>query len=174
MYPNMQLWRFILAFLIGNVVCQDVGFSFGEAIDSASATDTSFHTAGSISVNGFTTTVPKNLQVTGNFFNCCAPIAAQVDIAQFATQSSVGFISKVNYDSNMEIANGPLIRINDPNAVYSAGYAGSPFLKADDENPSISSFSGFSMCVPRMAKDPLCPDCNRPNIGTTRKKQGTL
>ena len=74
----------------------------------------------------------------------------------------------------MQITNGPTIRINDPNAVYSAGYKGRPFMTADDQNPSISSFSGFPMCVPRSSSDALCPQSNRPNIPGTGSKQGTL
>lgn len=60
--------------------------------------------------------------------------------------------------------NGPTIRINDPNSVYSAGYTEDPFFTADDENPSISAFSGFPMCVPRGPTDSLCPQSNRPLV----------
>jgi hypothetical protein len=60
-----------------------------------------------------------------------------------------------------QILNGPTIRINDPNAVYSAGYTLDPFFTADDENPSIIAFSGVPMCVPRSANDPKCPQSNR-------------
>lgn len=34
---------------------------------------------------------------------------------------------------------------------------------ADDENPSITAFSGFPMCIPRGDNDPLCPLQNRPD-----------
>jgi hypothetical protein len=111
-------------------------------------------------------------QVVGNFVGADGPIAASVSIAQFATQGSVGFISQVNNDGTINIKDGPTIRINDPNAVYSVGYTGAPFLTADDESPSISSFSGFPMCVPRKADDPLCPASNRPDVGGS--KQGTI
>lgn len=108
----------------------------------------------------------------GNFVGADGPIAASVGIAQFQTQGSVGFISQVNNDGTINIKDGPTIRINDPNAVYSAGYTGSPFMTADDESPSISSFSGYPMCVPRKADDPLCPASNRPDVGGS--KQGTI
>lgn len=64
----------------------------------------------------------------------------------------------------IKIANGPSLIINDPNAVYSSGYKDKPFFTADDENPSISTFAGFPMCIPRTAdvEDPLCPSTNRP------------
>lgn len=65
------------------------------------------------------------------------------------------------------------MRINDPHGVYSVGYTSHPFWTADDENPSISSFSGFPMCVPRNSSDPLCPMSNRPTLGGS-SKQGTL
>lgn len=102
------------------------------------------------------------------------PIAAQVNIAQLFTHGSSGFIDKVNFDGSIKIVNGPTIRINDPNAVFSVGDKKAPFMTADDENPSISSFSGFPMCVPRLANDPLCPSTNRPTIAATGTQQGTL
>lgn len=109
----------------------------------------------------------------GNILNGAGPIAGQVYISQFFTEANQGFISQVNNDGSMQIANGPVIRINDPNAIYSAGYTANPFFTADDENPSVSSFSGFPMCVPRNATDPLCPQSQRPVISGT-SKQGIL
>ena len=69
----------------------------------------------------------------------------------------------------MKIVNGPTLRINDPNAVFSVGYTAAPFFTADDESPSITSFSGFPMCIPRGTNDTACPSTNRPFRG-----QGTL
>lgn len=66
----------------------------------------------------------------------------------------------------MKIQAGPTVRISDPNGVFSVGYAEAPFFTADDESPSISSFSGFPMCIPRNASDPLCPSTNRPFQGS--------
>lgn len=95
------------------------------------------------------------------------PIAAQVQAYQFFEQLSSGFIESVNFtDGSMKIAAGPTLRISDPNAVFSVGYAGAPFFTADDESPSISSFSGFPMCIPRNESDPLCPSTNRPFQGS--------
>jgi hypothetical protein len=85
----------------------------------------------------------------------------------------MGYIDSVAFDGTIGMRNGPNIRINDPNGVYSVGYTGLPFFTADDQNPSISSFSGFPMCVPRNANDPLCPASNRPNISGA-SKQGTV
>ncbi|KAK7984071.1 hypothetical protein PG989_011473 [Apiospora arundinis] len=194
-------WTLLL--LAFGVLAQDVGFDLDGAIEGATTSDdTIFNSGGTISVNGFTVTIPKNLQVgfpaswipwkdfvnawkdgkfpgfevsvVGNFVNGGGPIAAQVYVSSLFTQGSSGFISQVNFDGTMKIANGPTIRINDPNAVYSVGYTESPFMTADDQNPSISSFSGFPMCVPRSANDHLCPSTNRPVIAGTNIKQGTL
>lgn len=85
-----------------------------------------------------------------------------MSIAQLSLQSSNGYIESLKPDGAIKIRNGPTIRINDPNAVYSAGYTKTPFFTADDENPSITSFGGFPMCVPRSASDPKCPATNRP------------
>jgi hypothetical protein len=83
-------------------------------------------------------------------------------IAQLSLQLSNGHIESLGFDGLIKIANGPTIRINDPNAKYSSGTTAFPFYTADDENPSISSFGGFPMCVPRSADDPKCPQSNRP------------
>ncbi|KAH6691437.1 hypothetical protein F5X68DRAFT_274043 [Plectosphaerella plurivora] len=199
MHTALRLAWVLCAFAIA-ALAADIGFDFDGAIEGASATDTSYNTGGTISVNGYTVKIPKNLQVNfpaafvpwkdfvaayksgsfsgyevsvvGNFVGTDGPIAASVGIAQFSTQGSVGFISAVNNDGTINIKDGPTIRINDPNGVYSVGYTGAPFLTADDESPSISSFSGFPMCVPRKADDPLCPASNRPDIGGS--KQGSI
>ncbi|KAH7041564.1 uncharacterized protein B0I36DRAFT_282579 [Microdochium trichocladiopsis] len=180
----------LLSALVAFAVSQDVGFSLDGIITSATATDSSYNTGGFITTNGWRVIVPKNLQVgfpaawvswkdfvaaysagqfhdfevsvTGNVVPQLGAVAGQIYISQLFLQGSQGIISQVNNDGTIKIANGPTIRINDPNAVYSVGYTGSPFMTADDENPSISSFGGFPMCVPRSPTDPLCPASNRP------------
>ncbi|KAK8076022.1 hypothetical protein PG994_003294 [Apiospora phragmitis] len=58
----------------------------------------------------------------------------------------------------MKIQNGLVLRISDPNAVFSVGYFGAPFFTADDESPSISSFSGFPIAAPDpLSTAPLLP-----------------
>ncbi|KAI4801426.1 hypothetical protein E4T44_11560 [Aureobasidium sp. EXF-8845] len=74
----------------------------------------------------------------------------------------------------MKIKGGPTIRVNDPNGVYGAAYTQNPLYTADDENPSITSFSGFPMCVPRSSSDPLCPASNRPAGQSTFKAPDAL
>lgn len=86
---------------------------------------------------------------------------SQIDL-EFAS----GIIDSLNFDGRIVIENGPTLRINDPNAVYSAGFTTIPMFTADDENPSITSFSGFPVCVPRSATDAKCPSANRPPAGS--------
>ncbi len=113
-------------------------------------------------------------QLVGNMVNGQGAVAAQISCAQFLLEISQGYIAAVNFDGTMQIASGPVIRINDPNAVYSVGYTAAPLFTADDQNPSVCSFSGFPMCVPRNATDPLCPASNRPTTPGSNSKQGIL
>lgn len=165
---------------------------------SCTVTDGTYNSGGTISVAGFTIKVPKNTQVgfpaawvpwpefcadiafmrgfevvvVGNNIPVHGPTAGQIFISQFGTSLGRGQIASVSYDGSIQLSNGPKLRINDPNGVYSVGYTSHPFWTADDENPSISSFSGFPMCVPRNSSDPLCPMSNRPTVGGS--KQGTF
>lgn len=101
-------------------------------------------------------------KVIGNVVNGQA-IAGLVQISQFLFEAGTGLVEKIDFaGGSMKIANGPTIRINDPNAIYSVGYTANPFYTADDENPSITSFSGFPMCIPRSSSDTKCPASNRP------------
>lgn len=91
-------------------------------------------------------------------------IAAQVEVAQTLLNAGTGVIQSIDFaDGSMKIEGGPTLRINDPNAVYSKGYNANPFFTADDENPSITAFSGFPMCIPRSSSDTKCPSSNRPS-----------
>ncbi|KAI3343207.1 hypothetical protein F4824DRAFT_485881 [Ustulina deusta] len=170
---------------------QDAPLFVQGALEDATAFDDIFNTGGTISVGGFNITVPKNMQVEfpaayvpwkdfaeekdsmlgyetmviGNFINGL-PIAAQIQIYEFFEGLASGFIESIDFaNGSMKIQNGPTLRINDPNAVFSVGYTEAPFFTADDESPSITSFSGFPMCIPRNATDPLCPSTNRPFNG---------
>jgi hypothetical protein len=105
-------------------------------------------------------------KVIGNFLNGL-PIAGQILAYQFFEGLNSGFIESINFqDGSLKIMSGPTVRISDPNAVFSVGYSGAPLFTADDESPSISSFSGFPMCIPRNSTDPLCPATNRPFQGS--------
>ncbi|KAK3337683.1 hypothetical protein B0T19DRAFT_351584 [Cercophora scortea] len=109
-------------------------------------------------------------QVAGNIVDGQA-IAAQVIISEFAMELNQGYIEELSFDGTIKIRNGPNIRINDPNAVFSAGFS-APFMVADDKNPSVTAFSGFPMCVPRSTNDTLCPLSNRPLVaGSTSPRR---
>lgn len=93
-------------------------------------------------------------------------MVAQVQLYEFFEGLASGFIESLDYaDGSMKIQNGPTVRIADRNAVFSVGNSAVPFMNADDQSPSISSFSGFPMCIPRSETDPLCPLTNRPFAG---------
>lgn len=101
-------------------------------------------------------------QVAGNIVNGTS-LAAQIYLWQIQLEVSQGYVTAVNHDGTMQILNGPLIRANDPNGVFGAASDGGvPFFQADDQSPSVTSFSGFPMCVPRSGDDELCPASNRP------------
>lgn len=87
-------------------------------------------------------------------------------VDEFFQGLASGFVESIdNARGTMQIQNGPVVRINDPNGMFSVGYTGAPFMKVDDVNPTIISFSGFPMCIPRSDDDPLCPSSNRPFNG---------
>ncbi|KAG9857354.1 hypothetical protein KCU98_g874, partial [Aureobasidium melanogenum] len=156
-------------------------------LDSATASDGTYNSGGTISVNGYSITIPQNLQVqfpaafapfgdfasagafvghevsvTGNVVNGKA-IAGLVKIGEYLLQFSSGTVESIDSAAGtMKIKGGPTLIINDPNGVYSVGYTKSPLYTSDDENPSITAFSGFPMCIPRSSSDPLCPSSNRP------------
>jgi len=167
-------------------------------LDSATASDGTYNSGGTISVNGYAVTIPQNLQVQfpaafspfkefasgsfvghevsviGNVVNGKA-IAGLVQIGEYLLQASSGTVDSIDFAAGtMKIKGGPTIRINDPNGVYGAAYTQSPLYTADDENPSITSFSGFPMCVPRSSSDPLCPSSNRPAGQSTFKAPDAL
>lgn len=103
-----------------------------------------------------------------------------VAISQFQLEANSGMIDTLGFDGKITLKGGQVVRINDPNAVFSAGYDKHPAFTADDVNPSISgqslsesqirttaanifaAFSGFPMCVPRSADDEKCPSSQRP------------
>jgi hypothetical protein len=75
---------------------------------------------------------------------------------------TTGVVTSLSFDGAIRLDTGVTLRINDPNGVYSAGTTQLKEFTADDENPSVSAYSGFPMCVPRSANDPKCPASNRP------------
>lgn len=47
-------------------------------------------------------------------------------------------IDSLSFDGTIKLVGGQVVRINDPNAVYSAGYGERKEFTADDANPSVS------------------------------------
>jgi hypothetical protein len=75
--------------------------------------------------------------VTGNVVKGNA-IAGLFSISRLLLQSGSGIISSLASDGAITLDSGQVLRINDPNAVYSAGSTSLPEFTADDENPSIA------------------------------------
>lgn len=91
-------------------------------------------------------------------------IAGLIQIAQYLLEAGSGVVESIDGTAgSMKILGGLTIKINDPNTVYSVGYTTNLYYTADDENPSITAFSGFRMCIPRSADDTKCPSSNRPS-----------
>ncbi|KAH8788249.1 hypothetical protein F5883DRAFT_657886 [Diaporthe sp. PMI_573] len=190
-YLSLVLTAFTFLTQLSFVHAQDAPLWIQGSFEDGSVADETFNSGGSIIVNGFTMNVPKNLLVQfpaawvpwrdfiaskseflgfetlviGNTVNG-VPQVAQVQLYEFFEGLSSGFVESLDYaDGSMKIQNGPTVRIADRNAVFSVGHTGAPFMNADDSSPSISSFSGFPMCIPRSQTDPLCPLTNRPFAG---------
>ncbi|RDW59673.1 hypothetical protein BP6252_12760 [Coleophoma cylindrospora] len=185
----MQFFLKALSLLIhlSLTLAQILPFTVTGFLDSAQANvGSALNRGGTVTISGFTVTIPDNLLVefpasmipfaeftggeragpnevtiNGNIVGGQI-IAGQMFISQLSLAFATGVVSKLDTDGKITLASGPVLRINDPRAKYSAGYSSVPFFTADDENPSISSFSGFPMCVPRSASDAQCPQSNRP------------
>ncbi|KAL3417340.1 hypothetical protein PVAG01_11340 [Phlyctema vagabunda] len=177
----------ILLLQLRVVLAQTLPFTVTGFLDSATANSGSaLNRGGRVSISGFSVTIPDNLlvefpalfvpfaafvsgvrpgpsevSINGNIVNG-EIIAGQMTCSQLDLAFATGVVSKLDTDGRITLASGPVLRINDPRAVYSAGYTAVPFFTADDENPSVTSFSGFPICVPRSADDAQCPQSNRP------------
>ncbi|RDW65390.1 hypothetical protein BP5796_10082 [Coleophoma crateriformis] len=190
----MHFFYKALSFLLylSLTLAQILPFSVTGFLDSAQANaGTAVNRGGTVTISGYTVTIPDNLLVefpalfvpfaeftageragpnevtiNGNIVGGQI-IAGQMFMSQLSLAFGSGVISKLDTDGKITLASGPVLRINDPRARYSAGYTNVPFFTADDENPSISSFSGFPMCVPRSASDAQCPQSNRPAGATS-------
>jgi hypothetical protein len=165
--------------------------------DSCASTGSEYNAGGSISVNNFAIEVPKNLivqfpvvwapfrelcdagafgfetTVVGNIVDGKV-IAGQISVAQrFGLEGSQGYISKINDDGTLQIASGPTVRINDPDGLFGPQYDSQKYWIADTANPSVSSFSGFPMCIPYSGNTAKCSSSNRPS-GQTFTPQDPL
>lgn len=148
---------------------------------------TEFNAGGSISVNAFDITVPKNLivqfptvftafrelcdagatgfetTVVGNIVDGKI-IAGQISVAQrFGLEASMGYIASINSDGSLQITGGPRVRINDPDGLFGPKVESAPKWVADTGSPSVTSFSGFPMCIPHSGNTDTCLSSNRPS-----------
>ncbi|KAF1957912.1 hypothetical protein CC80DRAFT_560007 [Byssothecium circinans] len=161
-------------------------------LDGCNVDTTEYNSGGTITVDGWTFKVPKNLitqfpvrwvpfgelcgagvggfEVTVNG-NAIAgqPIAAQIIVAQgISTRIGQGYIESINgADASFKIRGGPTVKLSDPNGVFGAATNNAPFFPVDDENPSVTAFSGFPMCIQRSSTDEKCPSSNRPAGSTS-------
>ncbi|KAI4954319.1 hypothetical protein J4E91_002031 [Alternaria rosae] len=162
-------------------------FTVTGSLDGCNAKSTDYNSGGSISVNNWNIEVPQNLivqfpvvwapfrelcdagalgfetTVVGNIVNGKV-IAGQVSVAQrFGLEGSQGYISAINDDGTLQIASGPTVRINDPDGLFGPQYNSQKYWIADTANPSVTSFSGFPMCIPYSGNTAKCSSSNRPN-----------
>ncbi|KAH8646038.1 hypothetical protein BGZ60DRAFT_424553 [Tricladium varicosporioides] len=187
---------FASALAIGSAIAQVVPvapFVLDGGLEDALTDTAANNTGGKIVVYGQTITVPTNVQVqfpaswvpykdfvaakadlighevevTGNYVNN-VPIAAMIKVSHFLGAFGQGVVANVGIDGTMVIAGGPTLRINTPNGIFGPAYTLKPQFTADEANPTIVSFSGYPMCLPRSANDPLCPSANRPTTGNTK------
>jgi len=106
---------------------------------------------------GFETTVNGNI-VGGTV------IAGQVQVAQrFGLEASQGYITAINQDGSLSISGGVTIRINDPDGLFGPKVETAPMWVADTGSPSVTSFSGFPMCIPYSGNTASCLSSNRPS-----------
>ena len=90
-------------------------------------------------------------QIFGNYVDGNA-IAGLVQVSQLLAAGNGGIIKSLSFDGKITLESGQVVRINDPNAVYSAGYTAKPAFTADDQNPSISGefLSASEHCEKRL------------------------
>lgn len=99
--------------------------------------------------------------VTGNIINGI-PIAGQISVAaRFGLEGSQGYIESIT-DGVIQISGGPKVRINDPEGAFAPPVNKQAQFVIDTENPSVTSFSGFPMCIPYAGNADTCKDSNRP------------
>lgn len=115
-------------------------------------------------------------------------IAGVARISQGALHVGNGFIQAIDPDTGeLRIgprggAQGARVRLNDPQGIF--GLANGAGAKAalpldqrfgvDPENTPVHARTGFPVCVPRGASDPLCPAGNRGAPGLLRYTCGVL
>ncbi|KAF2851441.1 hypothetical protein T440DRAFT_528687 [Plenodomus tracheiphilus IPT5] len=174
-------------------LAQITPFSVTGSLDSCTVSGTDYNSGGTITVNNWSIRVPQNLivqlpvvwtpfpelcnagalgfetTVVGNVVNN-EVIAGQISVAQrFGLEGSQGFISAINSDGTLQIGGGgPRVRINDPDGLFGPKVDTNKYWVADTGSPSVTSFSGFPMCIPYSGNAGSCLSSNRPNGNSFR------
>jgi hypothetical protein len=119
--------------------------------------------------------IPFEAEIIGNIVGT-RYVASVAHISQGALHTGAGFIQNINVLTGemligaLGATGGARVRLNDPQGVYGlmnsdAGKAGIPLdarFELDPDNSPIHASTGFPVCIPRSAADPLCPASNRP------------
>jgi hypothetical protein len=106
-----------------------------------------------------------DIEVIGNYVESrqFEPIAGQIMITQTNLMGGQGIIASIDTATgDITLQEGNVIRIVDPAGVYGPPTTQHEFFTSDPENPSISAFSGFPMCVKSANTAEWCLDANRP------------
>jgi hypothetical protein len=107
--------------------------------------------------NGFETTVVGN--IIGD-----TVITGQVSVAQrFGLEGSQGYITAINSDGTLQVSGGVRVRINDPDGLFGPKVDSASMWAADTGSPTVTSFSGFPMCIPYSGNAEKCLSSNRGN-----------
>jgi len=111
------------------------------------------------------------LNIVGNTVGARS-IAALMFASQQSLNVQVGYISSIDYATgNLKVntgdpANPVTVQINDPQGRFGRAQSPDERFSVDDQNPTITSKTGYPMCVPRTDPatndDALCPQNNRP------------
>ncbi|KAJ7155815.1 hypothetical protein C8R46DRAFT_910506, partial [Mycena filopes] len=166
-------------------------FNFIGNIDSMTVNSTDGPLAGgTIKVNGFTITVPKNTLVTLPSITVAwselfsngqpdLPLFGSVSWEATVVGNNVGgkkiagliYIAQLSAQSlqgfitSIDYSTGHFTidgAVECPLGRFSRPYTANPLWSVDAENPSVHATTGFPVCIPRNTTDPECPLTNRP------------
>ena len=154
-------------------------FTFADLLTAANGKFTTTGTPGEFRLNSNTTGTPlpsMEINVTGNIVSG-EYISGLILVTQQSANFSQGYIVSIdNLNGALLVAASPggpaqaRVQINDPilkggtSGRYSAGQSPDTRFSVDQDNPTITSNTGYPMCIPRFvgSDDPRCPARNRP------------
>ncbi|KAF2031198.1 hypothetical protein EK21DRAFT_111234 [Setomelanomma holmii] len=148
--------------LVSVAISQAIPFSVTGGLDGCSA-GTEFNAGGSIQVNGFNIQVPKNLIVA--FPTVFVPFKdlCGAGAGGFETTVVGNIVGGSIIAGQISVAQrfGLEVLLNDPDALFGPKVNTAPFWVADTSSPSVTSFSGFPMCIPYSGNTETCLSSNR-------------